>query len=69
MRGASFSINPRPATVAADAKTKTYGDPNPALTATVPGTVNGDALDYTLATTALQFSNVGDYAITVTIRL
>jgi hypothetical protein len=65
--GASFTINPRPAAVAADAKTKTYGDPNPALTVTVTGTVNGDVLDYTLATTALQFSNVGDYVITVTL--
>jgi hypothetical protein len=63
--GASFTINPRSATVAANAKIKTYGDPNPALTATVTGTVNGDVLDYALATTALQFSNVGDYAITV----
>src|SRR5204862_2041562 len=61
--GASFTINPRPATVTADYKTKTYGDLSPALTATVTGTVNGDVLDYALATTAVQFSNVGDYAI------
>ena len=40
----------------ANAKSKTYGDVNPALTATVTGTVNGDVLNYTLATTALQFS-------------
>ena len=31
------------------------------------GTVNGDTLNYTLATTALKFSNVGDYPITVTL--
>src|SRR5207249_1687442 len=30
--GASFSIGPRPITVTADAKTKVYGDPDPALT-------------------------------------
>src|SRR5438270_11957310 len=46
---------------------KTYGDANPALTATVTGTVNGDTLDYTLVTVATQFSNVGPYAITVTL--
>jgi hypothetical protein len=64
---ANFSITPRPATVTADNKSKTYGDMNPALTATVTGTVNGDILNYTLATTALQFSNVGTYPITVTL--
>jgi hypothetical protein len=37
-----------------------YGDENPALTAVVTGTVNGgDTINYTLATTATQFSNVG----------
>src|SRR5437762_14353392 len=46
---------------------KTYGDANPALTATVAGTVNGDTLDYTLATSATQFANVGPYTITVTL--
>ena len=29
--------------------------------------VGGDAINYTLATTALKFSNVGNYAITVTL--
>jgi hypothetical protein len=32
----------------------------------VTGTVNGDTINYTLATTA-QFSNVGDYPIAVTL--
>jgi hypothetical protein len=27
----------------------------------VTGAVNGDTINYTLATTATQFSNVGDY--------
>jgi hypothetical protein len=31
---------------------------NPALTAVVTGAVNGDTINYTLATTATQFSNV-----------
>jgi hypothetical protein len=38
---------------------KVYGDENPALTAVVTGAVNGDTINYTLATTATQFSNVG----------
>ena len=63
----TLTVNARPATVAADAKSKPYGDDNPALTATVVGTVNGDVLNYTLATTALKFSPVGSYPITVTL--
>jgi len=62
-----FTINPAPASVTADAKTKTYGDANPTLTATVAGTVNGDALNYTLATDATQFSSVGVSNIMVTL--
>jgi hypothetical protein len=38
-----------------------------ALTAVVTGAVNGDTINYTLATTATQFSNVGDYPIAVTL--
>jgi hypothetical protein len=45
-----------------------YTDENPALTAVVTGTVNGgDTINYTLATTASQFSNVGQYPIAVTL--
>ena len=64
---ADFTISKRSATVTADDKNKTYGDANPVLTATVTGTVNGDVLNYTLATTAVQFSNVNNYPITVTL--
>src|SRR5437870_7071004 len=35
----------------------------------VTGTVNGDTLNYSVATTAVKFSGVGDYAITVTLGL
>ncbi len=63
----TLHIDPKAATVTADNKTKTYGDDNPALTATVTGTVNGDTLSFTLATAALKFSNAGDYPITVTL--
>src|SRR2546428_8390652 len=45
----TLTVNQRPATVKADDKSKNYGDSNPALTATVTGTVNGDTLNYTLA--------------------
>ena len=47
----------------ANAKSKTYGDANPALDAVVVGAVNGDVLDYSLATPATQFSGVGSYPI------
>jgi hypothetical protein len=63
----NLHINPKAASVGADNKAKTYGDPNPALTATVTGTVNGDTLNYSLSTTAVQCSNVGPYPITVTL--
>jgi hypothetical protein len=33
----------------------------------VTGAVNGDTINYTLATTASQFSNVGQYPIAVTL--
>src|SRR5437667_9480333 len=63
----TLTVDAKDASITADNKMKTYGDANPALTATVTGTVNGDTLDYTLATVATQFSNVGPYTITVTL--
>jgi hypothetical protein len=65
--GANLTITARPITVTADAKSKTYGDDNPALTATVTGTVNGDTLNYSLSTTATKTSGAGYYPITVTL--
>ena len=41
----ALNVGARLASVAADPKSKIYGAPNPALTATVTGTINGDALD------------------------
>jgi len=57
-------------TVAADAKTKLYGQDDPALTATVSGFVNGDTSSVVsgsgaLSTTATAASPVGSYSITV----
>ena len=63
----TLTVDARAATVTANAKSKTYGDDNPALDAVVAGTVNGDTLDYSLATTAVKFSAVGSYPITVTL--
>jgi len=63
----NFTINQATALVMANPQTKNYGDANPALTATVVGAVNGDILNYTLATDATQFSSVGVSNITVTL--
>jgi trimeric autotransporter adhesin len=63
----SLTVNPLTATITANAKTKTYGNDNPALDAIVSGIINGDELSYTLATTAEKFSSVGNYPITVSL--
>jgi hypothetical protein len=47
------------AVVIIDGKSKVYGDENPALTAVVTGAVNGDTINYTLATTALNSLMLG----------
>ena len=63
----TLTVNPAVATVTANAKSKTYGDANPALDAAVAGTVNGDTLDYSLATDGDASTGVGSYPITVTL--
>ncbi|MFJ6328791.1 MULTISPECIES: beta strand repeat-containing protein, partial [unclassified Rhizobium] len=64
--GNTATVTARPITVTADAQSKAYGDTNPILTYTVGGAglVNGDTLSGSLATSAVQYSNVGGYAIT-----
>src|SRR6185503_19645079 len=62
----TLAITPKGATVAANSKTRIYGAANPALDATVTGTVNGDTLNYTVTTTATAASPVGPHSITVT---
>jgi cystathionine beta-lyase family protein involved in aluminum resistance len=47
--GANFAITPKPITVTADAKTKVYGDADPALTYVAVGLVGADALSGLLA--------------------
>jgi filamentous hemagglutinin family protein len=63
---AALTVTPRAITVTADAKSRTYGDANPALTYQVGGSglVNGDTLSGALATSATTASNVGTYGIT-----
>ena len=41
---AALTVSPAVATVTANAKSKTYGEANPALDAVVAGAVNGDML-------------------------
>ena len=62
---ANLTVTPRAITVTADAKSRTYGDANPALTYQVGGSglVNGDSLSGALATSATAASNVGIYGI------
>jgi flagellar motor switch protein FliN len=60
-----FAITPAPLTVTADNKAKTYGDADPAFTASITGLQNGDeasAITYTLARETGE--NVGEYIIT-----
>ena len=61
----TMTIDPAPATVAADLKTKFTGDPDPELTATVTGLKNGDTADvlsYSLSREAGEAQ--GTYVIT-----
>ena len=61
--GANLAINAKPITVTADAKSKTYGDGDPALTSQVTSgsLVGSDALTGNL--TRVAGENVGSYAI------
>ena len=63
---ANLTVTQRAITVTADAKSRAYGDTNPALTYQIGGSglVNGDTLSGALATTATAASDVGVYGIT-----
>ena len=61
----TLTVNRATATVTADNKTKTYGETDPVLTATVTGLKNGDAtsvISYTISRETGE--NAGDYTIT-----
>src|ERR1044072_926639 len=64
--GNDLTVTQRAIAVIADAKSRAYGDANPALTYQVSGAglVNGDTLSGALATSATVASNVGTYGIT-----
>ncbi len=64
---ATITISKKTATITANDKTKVYGAVNPALDATVTGTVGTDTLDYSLSTTATTASGVNSYPISVTL--
>src|SRR6266404_8399396 len=51
-------------TLVVDAKSKTYGAVNPALTGTLSGIITGDDVVASYTTTATQFSAIGSYPIT-----
>jgi hypothetical protein len=64
----TLTVNKANLSVKADNKSKTYGDDNPELTATVAGLVNGDtlgSLNITLSTDAVKGSGAGSYTIVV----
>uniref|UniRef100_UPI003593F311 MBG domain-containing protein n=1 Tax=Aquiflexum sp. TaxID=1872584 RepID=UPI003593F311 len=66
--GADFAITQATLTVAAEDKSKVYGQANPTLTFTYEGLVNGDSkvsTEPSIATTATASSNVGNYPITL----
>ena len=62
----TFTINKRAITVTAEAKTKTYGEANPALTYKTTGAVSGQTAKFNgnLACSATATSGVGTYDIT-----
>jgi hypothetical protein len=67
---ADLTVAKAPLAVTADDKTKTYGGPNPALTFSVSGLVNGDSLDAALTTapsltTAAATAGAGTYPIAI----
>jgi len=63
---ANLTVTPRALTVTADAKSRAYGNANPALTYQVGGSglVNGDTLSGALTTSATRYSAAGIYGIT-----
>ena len=62
----TLTVKPKPVTVTADDKAKTVGDPDPALTATVAGLVNGDAAGVlTYGIECVHEETAGTYPIVV----
>jgi 6-phosphogluconolactonase (cycloisomerase 2 family) len=60
----TLTVTPAPLTVTAANASMIYGDPVPALTGTITGLKNGDAITASYSTTATSASAVGTYPIT-----
>ena len=65
VKSAKFTINQKEATVTAQDMSKTYGEADPTLTASVEGIVGSDTIQYTL--TRAVGDNAGKYDITVSL--
>jgi hypothetical protein len=63
----SLSVTPAPLTVTGGNASRLYGAPNPTLTGSIVGLVNGDNITATFATIATAASPVGVYPITATL--
>jgi hypothetical protein len=63
----TLTITPAPLTITVANKSKVYGQVNPALTGTVSGILNNDAVTLNYTTSASQYSDVqtGGYPITI----
>jgi hypothetical protein len=64
---ADFTINRKTASVTPDAKSKTYGDVDPALTGTLTGFVTGDGVTTAYSRTAGETVAGGPYTISATL--
>ena len=64
----TLSVGRGTVTITANSQSKVYGADNPDLDATVSGLPVGASVNYTLSTTATQFSGVGTYPITVNVN-
>ena len=60
----TLTINKAPLSVVANNLSRPFGSANPALTGTITGVKNGENITAAFATTAVQSSNVGTFAIT-----
>jgi hypothetical protein len=64
---AALTVNQRPATVTADSKSKTYGDPDPALTGTLSGFLAADGVTALYSRTAGESVAGSPYVISATL--
>jgi hypothetical protein len=63
----NVSVSPAPLVVRADYVTRYYGAPNPALTGTISGILNGDAISAIYTCSASRWAESGTYPIVPTL--